>query len=358
MKPYVRALTLALLGIAAAAFPAAGQRPGPGFPDIDSLLDHPRVAHFLDYFTGPARDRMGQWLERRGSVGGLIRSELAREGLPEEFEYLPLIESGYSNTAVSRAGAVGMWQFIPATARERGLRMNGWVDERRDPARATTAAVRHIRELSERFGSTLLAAAAYNGGAGRVSRGLSRLGPDSAAAPFGDGDFFRLAERQLLARETSDYVPQLIAAAAIGRDPARYGFDPRPRATQPSDSVRVPALVSLDAAARALGLPRAELRALNPQFVRGVTPPGSASWLRVPDGLADTLEAALPSLPRFAPPEPRARGLGALIRVRRGDTVEAIAERHGVSAGALRRANALPAWYRVKPGQALRLPIG
>jgi membrane-bound lytic murein transglycosylase D len=315
------------------------------------------VAHYLSYFTGPARDRMAQWLDRGTSFRGLIRDRLAREGLPLEFEYLPLIESGYSSTAVSRAGAVGMWQLIPETAQDLGLVMNRFVDERRDPVRATDAAVRHIRGLTRRFGSPLLAAAAYNGGPGRLGRGLERLQFDGDVG-LTDRAFFQLADRRLLAQETRDYVPQLLAAAAIGRDPERYGFESRPLASPAHDSVRVGRMVSLDGAAGAIGLDRSALFSLNPQFVRGVTPPGAASWIRVPQGLGESLARRLPEIPRvslLALPSPRPAA-GARVRVRRGDTVEAIAERHGVAVDQLRRVNALPSWFRLRPGQVLRLP--
>ncbi|MEZ4586010.1 MAG: transglycosylase SLT domain-containing protein [Gemmatimonadales bacterium] len=324
----------------------------------DSLLGYPGVARYIDYFTGPARDRMSAWLDRAGSFRELIRSRLDEAGLPPELEYMPLIESGYSNTAVSHAGAVGMWQFIPSTARQMGLKIDRFVDERRDPFLATDAAVRHIRDLTGQFRSPLLAAAAYNAGAGRVSRGLGRLGP-MADTGFSDGDFQRLSNKGLLAAETRDYIPKLLAATVIGRDPSRWGFKPRGESPLKADSVPVGRAVSISGAAKAMGLEPAELRALNPQYVRGVTPPGRTSWLRVPEGLADTLAIRLPELPTarvFAAERPRLK-LGALIRVKSGDSVETIAERHGVRAEDLRRLNALPDWYELKPGQALRLPV-
>lgn len=355
----VRPFLIAGLTVAAPLGSAPGQLPPVEWriPGADSLLQHPRVTHYLDYFTGPARERMARWLERGSGVRTPIRARLAREGLPEEFEFLPLIESGYSNTAVSRAGAVGMWQFIPETARDLGLKVNRFLDERRDPARATDAAARHLGQLARRFGSPLLAAAAYNAGAGRVSRALGLLPSDSAGS--GDHDFFRLADRRLLAAETREYVPQLLAASIIGRDPVRFGFRAPVAASPGHDSVRVHRAVSLAGAARAIGLAAPELERLNPQFLRGVTPPGSPAWIRVPEGLGGRLAQVLPSLPNFHRLDPRHRPEpGRRIRVLRGDSVEAIAERHGVGVDALRRVNALPRWYRLTAGQMLRLPDG
>lgn len=322
-----------------------------------TLLARPEVARYLRYFTGPGRDRMARWLSRGTRYRSQIESGLDKEGLPEEFAYLPLIESGFSNTAVSKAGAVGMWQFIPETARAYGLRVDGWVDERRDADRATDAAIRHIRDLSRTFGDPLLAAAAYNGGTGRVSRSLARLrGLPLGGDSLPGRDFFALAGQGLLARETRDYVPQLLAAAEIGRDPSRYGFSVDTLAPLAVDSVRVGRSIDLGRAERALGLDQLTLAALNPHFVRGVTPPGG-SWLRVPAG-AEGVESRLAALPSVvaARHESRARVLGTLVRVKRGETLRDIALRHGVDERALRRVNALPAWYRLRAGQALRLP--
>jgi peptidoglycan lytic transglycosylase D len=352
------------LGALLVASPAAAQSADPALGSslpIDSLLHNPRVAHFIELFTGPARDRMAAWLDRGSAYRGLIRDRLKGQGLPTELEFLPLIESGYSSTAVSKAGAVGMWQFIPETAKRMGLSINRYVDERRDPYLATDAAVKHIADLSRTLGSPLLAAAAYNGGAGRVERGLAKLYGDAAdgdSAAGSDADFFTLADRKLLASETRDYVPQLIAAAAIGRDPERFGFTPLPLSRPEFDSLSVKGPMSLGAAARSLGLPRDSLKKLNPQYVRGVTPPAATSWVRVPPGLGAELDRRLASLPPVTASElgsPRL-GFGKLIRVGKGDTVESLAKEHGLTPEALRRANAIPKWYRLRPGMALRLP--
>ncbi len=151
---------------------------------------------------------------------GMIRERFQKEGLPADLVYLALIESGFSNTATSRARAVGMWQFMKGTAKLYGLRVDSWVDERRDPYRSTDAAARHLRDLTRRFGSLYLAAAAYNAGAGKVSRGLGRLPDDDADSVNTDATFFRLYDTKLLRRETKDYVPKLIAAALIAKEPA------------------------------------------------------------------------------------------------------------------------------------------
>src|SRR3954469_13430863 len=143
--------------------------------DVRTFADHPRVQYYLDYFRSVSRTGMAVFLERGARYEPMIRRRFEAEGLPGDLGYLALIESGYSNDAVSRSRAVGMWQFMKGTARGYGMRIDTWVDERRDPVKATDAAARYLRHLKERFGSLYLAAAAYNAGAGKLSRSLGRL---------------------------------------------------------------------------------------------------------------------------------------------------------------------------------------
>ena len=191
--------------------------------DVATFNNHDRVQYYLDFFRGPGHERFGVWLSRMPRYEAMIRARLQKEGLPADLVYLALIESGFSNTATSRARAVGMWQFMKGTAKHYGLRVDSWVDERRDPYRATDAAARHLRDLTSRFGSLYLAAAAYNAGAGKVSRGLGRLPDDEGDSVNTDATFFRLYDTKLLRRETKDYVPKLIAAALIAKEP--HGTD-------------------------------------------------------------------------------------------------------------------------------------
>ena len=186
--------------------------------DVTSFAAHRRVLEYLHFFQVDARDRFAIWLSRLGRYEGLIRARLRSRGLPEDLVYLTLIESGLSNTAVSRAKAVGMWQFMASTGRVYGLTIDPWVDERRDPFKATDAAVNHLADLVEQLGSVYLAAAAYNAGAGKVVRGIGRL-PGDVPDSLTDQVFFQLAEQRYLKRETRDYVPKLIAAALIAKQP-------------------------------------------------------------------------------------------------------------------------------------------
>jgi membrane-bound lytic murein transglycosylase D len=380
--------------------------------------DDPRVQRFLAHFQGPGRGRMAAYLARSGRYEPLIRQRFEAESLPSDLGYLAMVESGYRPDAVSRADAVGMWQLLRPTGRQYGLRVDSWVDERRDPVRATDAAARHLHDLRDRFGSFYLTAAAYNAGSGAVARGLERLpgdGPDSADA------FFELGDRRLLARETRDYVPAFLAASLIAREPARYGFAAPTSRPLAYDTLVVTDATGLDVVARLGGVNPEAIRELNPQYLRLATPPSTRSVIRVPQGLGPEIETAYAALPpgervqylqhvvspgdrlpdvaaryRVTPEEihaanpglqgsrlragtrlviptsavpsaetARAAGwrpvptaLPVLVRhrVRRGDTLPAIAESYHVPLASLCRANALPADYPLRPGMYLRIP--
>jgi membrane-bound lytic murein transglycosylase D len=344
--------------------------------DVLPFEGHDRVQHYVAMFSGGARDRFGAWLSRGTRYEPMVRARLRAGGLPEDLYYLALVESGYDVHAFSRVGAAGMWQFMPETARELGMRLDWWVDERRDPVRATDAAVKMLRWLRGQFGSLFVAAAAYNGGPGRVSRGVAlvaasevatAVGPaaDSAAAAVvaaldaarGGGDhptvpndaaplavpavatsapaavptaavgearFFALAEAGVIAAETRNYVPQLIAAALVGKEAARYGISVRREEPLAYDEVRVPGLTPLAAVAEATGSTRAELLDLNPHLLRGVTPPGGSYAVRVPEGArlppAGDEEARAVRGARRA--RRRARGAAPHVQPRARDGVE------------------------------------
>ncbi|MBS1241478.1 MAG: hypothetical protein H6R40_905, partial [Gemmatimonadetes bacterium] len=276
--------------------------------DLSTYADHDRVRYYLDFFQGPARARMAIWLTRLPVYEPMVRERFAAEGLPSDLVYLGLIESGFSNVAVSRSRAVGMWQFMRGTGRWMGLRIDRWVDERRDPVKATDAAARYLALLTRQFGSHYLAAAAYNGGPGTVSRGLQRMdlgGGDAVAAEgedegdeYSDGDFFTLADSRYLRQETKDYVPKLIAAALIARQPTVYGFEPLPEvAAFPQDSILVPDMTGLDVIARLAGVPTSAIQELNPHYIRQVTPPDTRSVVRLPAGTMERVTVAYASLP-------------------------------------------------------------
>ncbi len=315
--------------------------------DVVTYASHARVQYWMDYFTGPARWHFERYLERVGRYDSMIRTRLAAAGLPQDMLYLAMIESGFNQSARSRASAVGLWQFIAPTARRYGLIVDPWVDDRRDPFLATDAAIRFLSELNGRFGSLYLAAAAYNGGPGRVVAGLRRY---DVGALDGDAQFFALAEERAFRPETRDYVPKLIAAALLGKEPERYGFTNIVR-WQPLifDSVEVRYAVGLDVLARLAGTTRGGMEELNARFHRGVTPPDRRVWVRVPAGTADSVAARLVTLPA------RDRVTVLTHLVSRGETLSHISRRYGVSVADIRFANrGMGSYLRV--GQRLVIP--
>jgi membrane-bound lytic murein transglycosylase D len=321
--------------------------------DVDTYNSHDRVQYYLDFFQGKGRERMGIWLTRMPRYEGMIRSRLQEQGLPGDLVYLALIESGFSNTATSRAKAVGMWQFMKGTARGYGLRVDSWVDERRDPYRATAAAALHLKHLNDRFASLYLAAAAYNAGAGKVSRGVRRLPDDEDADSIvSDATFFRLYDTKLLRRETKDYVPKLIAAARIAKEPARYGFQVGPAEPAAYDSIVVPTMTGLDVIARLADTTVTAIRELNPQYLRLATPPGVRSVVRIPAGRGPATVAAYAELP------PTKRITFLEHTVARGETLGGIARRYGVSTRLVTEANPRINSRRLRPGQRVIVPTG
>jgi membrane-bound lytic murein transglycosylase D len=333
--------------------------------DVRTYADHPRVRYYLDYFRGPARKGMALFLSRGARYETLIRQRFEAEGLPGDLGYLALIESGYSNEAVSRSYAVGMWQFMRGTGKGYGLRVDSWVDERRDPLKATDAAARHLADLRARFGSLYLAAAAYNAGAGKVSRSLGKLQwdipaeaesdttagieEDSTAAEDGDAVFFRLAATDLLTAETQDYVPKLIAAALIAKQPERYGFPANPAAPLAYDSLVVTETTGLDVIARLGDTTLATLQELNPQYLRLATPPRSQTVIRLPAGTGTVVAERYAALASSA----RVRYLTHVVRKR--ERLGSIAARYHLPAGDIRAAN--PRLTGTRPAQGTRLVI-
>jgi membrane-bound lytic murein transglycosylase D len=299
--------------------------------DVHSYETRSRVRFYIDRYQHEAHETFARWLERSGRYEPMIRAKLHAAGLPEDMTYLALIESGYNPHAYSSAAAVGMWQFMASTARSVGLRVDWWVDERRDPVRSTDGAVKFIGWLNDQFGSLYLAAAAYNGGPGRLSRGLTRYADDLDGIT-GDSIFFALADKDYLRAETRDYVPKLIAAALVAKDPTRYGFHVTYDPPLAYDTVRVGPSTPLAAVAKASGATTDEISELNPQILRGVTPPRDSFTVRVPVGSAAGFGAAYKALPASV------RKAYTRSHTRKGETMATLARRGGVTVREL-------AWY-------------
>jgi len=334
---------------------APGTVPRERAPSLDPLLDSPwvRAAPLQDrveYWIASFRTRERRFLEaslaRMARYGPRIAQALRDEGLPDGLLYLPLVESGYEPRAVSRAGAAGLWQLMPGTARLAGLRVDRLVDERRDPLVSTRAALRYLAELRGRFGSWFLALAAYNSGPGRVQRALRRRG---VSLPADDDAFWRI--RSLLPRETREFVPRFLAAAFVARDPAAYGFAGVPPLPPLAfEEVEVPDAVTLDVVARAAEAPQRVVEELNPHVVRGLTPPGERMVLRVPAGAGERFARNFAGIP----PEERVTFLEHAVR--KGETLSHIALRYGVTVADLQAANprVRPRFLRI--GQRIVIP--
>ncbi len=321
--------------------------------DVTTYGEHKRVKYWLDFFQGPARERMSVWLQRKPRYEPMIRAKLRDYSVPEDMVYLALIESGYSNSAVSRARATGMWQFMKGTGKLYGLRIDTWVDERRDPVRATDAAARHLADLRDRFGSMYLAAAAYNAGAGKVGRGMKRLGEaeNPEDEEEANASFFKLYDTRYIRQETKDYVPKLIAAALIAKQPEKYGFE-RVTGVEPLtyDSIIVSDATGLDVVARLADTNLAALRELNPQYLRLVTPPRQTSIIRLPTGLGEVTAA------RYAATPPKSRINYVEHVVVRGQTAGAIARTYRVTTKLIADANPGIRINRLRPGTHLVIP--
>ncbi len=252
-----------------------------------------RVDRWIRRFVGQDREVFEGYLVREGLYGAMIRDRLRSKEMPEELLYLAMIESGFSATATSSMSASGVWQFMGPTAREYGLTVDYWVDERRDPVRATDAALDYLQELHDEFGSWYLAAAAYNSGPGRVARAIERYDP---ASVNDDELYWKISDH--LPLETRNYVPRMLAATLLAQEAERYGFEVEKSLPYLFDQVLVPGGTPLQDVAEALDVPRSLIRELNPHLIRGSTPPGRTFMVRIPEGDSNRLVAELDGGPR------------------------------------------------------------
>lgn len=302
------------------------------------------VEMWLNYFQGRGRKWFNIWLERSGRYIPMMRQIIREHGLPEDLVYLAMIESGFSAQAYSRAAAVGHWQFMRATGRMYGLKVNFWLDERRDPEKATVAAARHLKDLYDRFKDWKLAAAAYNAGAGKVSRAIRRYSTE---------DFWEISKGRYLARETRNYVPKLIAAALIAKNPEAYGFsNVRYQAPLTFEEVIVAKPVDLKVLARKAGTKYEEIQRLNPELNFHVTPPYEKNYrLRVP---SNTSQAFVVAYSQLGPDD---FFKYAQHRIQRGETISTIASRYGISQREIIRMNKIRNTRAIQIGQNLILPV-
>jgi membrane-bound lytic murein transglycosylase D len=307
-----------------------------------------RVQEYIDLYTQRRRAVFATWLRRMGRYREHIEVQLQSFSLPRELVYLPLIESAYETNAASHANAVGLWQFMKGTARTEGLEVSEYVDERRDPIRSTEAALHHLRELHDHFGSWYLAAAAYNSGSGRIARLLKQHGYSK-----GQDDAF-WALHDALPKETRDYVPMLLAATIVGENAAHFGFTIETEPPVRFDTVMVPGATDLRAVARAAGTTADAIKALNAHFIKGITPPERRSQVRIPVGAAADFAAAFASIPAAE----RTRALTSTHVVKSGETLSGIALKYGTTVSAIRKVNRISRPNAIAAGRRLLIPVG
>ncbi|NOZ74134.1 MAG: LysM peptidoglycan-binding domain-containing protein [FCB group bacterium] len=305
------------------------------------LVRNARVDQFIEFFQTKRRPEFEIWLTRYMRYRETVRTILKEHDLPEELEFLALIESGMNPRAYSRASASGMWQFIYSTGKKYGLNRNWYVDERRDPVKATHAACEYIKDLYAEFDDWYLSLAAYNSGAGRVRRGIQL---------HNTRDFWQLRS---LPRETRDYIPYFLAAALICRNPEQYGFTLPEVEPLAYDEVELEKSADLNVLAKCCGISVNKLRDLNPELRQSATPSEGIYFLKIPKGSTNSfLEAfnALPDDQRFAPQY-------IVHRVRRGESLWTISRKYHVSIHDVAAVNKIKNRHRIQIGQKLTIPI-
>lgn len=337
------AVSATLADPAAPSASAARVAADPVEHDIPIPLNQ-RVLAFVELFQGRLHDFIEEGMRRGTRYLPMIQDVFRAEGLPLDLAYIPLVESAFKPNALSRTKAKGVWQFMRGTGVENGLRQDWYIDERSDPEKATVAAAKYLRTLSKMFdGDWHLALASYNGGPGRVQRAMKRGRLD---------DFWALAAKpKLLPRETRDYVPMILAAIVIARNPLQYGFNFEPAAPQSYDTVTLPRPVDLRRVAEWIETPVDAIQALNPELRRWTTPVRETDYaLKVPQGTADVVKARLE--------ESAAGDLASLkwYSVKPGETLTSIARKLGVSRTDLAEANYLKVSSRVAAGRQLMVP--
>jgi membrane-bound lytic murein transglycosylase D len=300
------------------------------------------VLSFLNFFQTPkGRDIVETGLRRSGRYRDMILRVLQQEGLPQDLIYLAQAESAFQPLALSRAGARGIWQFVAYRGQQYGLRHTWWIDERQDPEKATRAAAQHLRDLYGLFGDWYLAMAAYNCGPGNVQKGIERTGY---------ADFWELYKRNVLPRETKNYVPIIIALTLIAKDAAHYNIQTDPEAPVPTDIVKPGRPIDLRLVAETIDVDVETLRALNPSLLRMATPEDPSFELRLPQGTGEKFTAEIAAIP------PDKWNSWRRHRVESGETLASIAKKYRVTPVAVAEANNMERTAALEPGSKLIIP--
>ena len=315
--------------------------------DIPLTLNN-KVEYMLNFFQTSGRKSFAKWLSRSERYIPMMKEVLKKEGLPEDLVYVAMIESGFSPHAYSVASAVGPWQFISGTGKRYSLRIDPWIDERRDPLKSSVAAALYLKQLYTLFNNDwYLATAGYNAGENKILRAINM---------YNTRDFWQISQGGYLARETKDYVPKLLAAAIIAKEPARYGFaDVAYLPPIEFDTVTIPTRTDLDLAARLIDVPLQAIRDLNPELRRWCTPPDYPDYqLKVPKGKKAQFEAEYARIPegqRYAEKMVHVR-----YRASKKDTLDSVAQKYGITSEVLAEINSLPAESRIA-GKTLKVPV-
>jgi len=309
------------------------------------LVSNDLVAGVINYFQSQQRGQqfVRKILERSGIYQPVITEALRKEGMPQDLIYLAGAESAFNPFALSRAGAKGVWQFMLGTGLLYGLKKDRWVDEREDPVKSTSAAVRHLKNLYQMFGDWYLAMAAYDTGAINVQRAIEKTGY---------ADFWMLRKLHALPRETENYVPIILAAALIAKDPKAYGFDLSPAPPLATDRVAIGAPTDLRLVAQLIDHPVEELIQLNPSLLRWTTPANNPQFvLNLPPGTRETYEKAIASIPEDKRIWWRAH------KVEEGETLPSLARKYRISRVALAESNHLDTNSPILAGARLVIPM-
>ncbi len=301
------------------------------------------VKRWMNYLLGPGRKYYSKWLSRSTKFTPMMIQKLKAAGLPEDMIYLSMIESGFSTSAYSSAAAAGLWQFIPSTGREMGLRVDWWIDERRDPERSTDAAIKFLSRLFKQFDHWYLVWAGYNGGPSRVSRGIRN---------HGTRDFWELEEKNAFPRETDNYVPKIIAAAILGKYRDRYGFtDIQYQEALEYSTVTISGNIGVDVLAKCAGLSTKEFQAYNPHILQHALPPTpSKQTINVPKKKSKTFLAELAKVPESE------RITYVRHVIKKGETLGSVASKYGVSVKSVQTKNSIHNPNRIRVGQVLLIP--
>jgi len=324
----------------------------------------------IAFFQTAFKERFEKYLARSGRYLPIVQKIMQESEVHEDIAYLPLIESGFNPMAVSRAKATGLWQFMRATAKRYGLRVDKWIDERYDAVKSTKAAMEYFKDLYAMFGSWPLSMASYNAGEGRVGRALASTGAT---------DYWELKEMGRMPKETRDYVPKFMAATMIAKDPEAYGFSVAYQTPIRYDEVVVPKQTTLLSISRITGISLAELKAYNPELRRNTTPPNYPGYLlKLPLGKKETFLENRSKLPRYSEEKVKrstlkrtktsvkkegirpAPSVNSQVkhRVKTGETVGLISQKYRISQTKLLKANRLKKNSVIRAGRSLLIPRG